>query len=248
MTYCARLVMFPVLVLSGCSNVSTAPEFEPDVDVKILFVGNSLTYTHDVPGLVRQLAARSDIVVATATIAHPDYSLQDHWRDGIAGHIRRLRPDYVVMQQGPSSLPESRAHLAYWSAQLAAVAREVDGEPVLYMVWPDVTRLFAFGDVEASYAEAAQSVDGLLIPAGTTWRRAWEQEPDLPLYALDGLHASYLGALAAAQTIHAGLFGIDASMIPSLDDGVAAAHLDVLRAAVAASLQQWGLAEQPLSR
>jgi hypothetical protein len=87
-------------------------------------------------------------------------------------------------------------------------------------------------------------VNGTLLPAGTTWLRAWDQDADLQLYAADGLHASYLGALAAAQTIFAGLFDIDPATLASLADGVTEAQLEVLRSAVAAGLEQWQSAQQ----
>jgi hypothetical protein len=242
MTKCTRLLPLTIPVLMACSTVSTGPVLETDADVRILFIGNSLTYTHDVPRLVGELAALHGLSVATAGIAYPDYALEDHWYNGIADDIRRLRADIVVMQQGPSSLPESRTHLVYWSEQLATVIREAGGEPALYMVWPDASRQFAFGAVGESYADAAQTVGGRLLPAGTTWLRAWDQDPQLQLYAKDGLHASYIGALAAAQTIFAGLFDVDPATIPALDDDVSAARVDLLRAAVAASLEQWDAA------
>jgi hypothetical protein len=238
-------LLVAVIALPACSSHKvTAPGFDENADVRILFVGNSLTYFHDVPLLVRQLAARQDVSVSTATIAHPDFSLEDHWNNGIADEIRRLSPDFVVMQQGPSSLVENRAHLVHWSQQLAAVIRDAGGEPALYMVWPDHTRRFAFSAVETSYAEAARAVNGRLLPVGTTWLRAWDQDPDLPLYSSDGLHASYLGALAAAQTIYAGLLDVDAATLAPLDDNVTAARFNVLRVAVAASIEQWLSAEQ----
>jgi hypothetical protein len=93
--------------------------------------------------------------------------------------------------------------------------------------------------VETSYAEAARAVNGRLLPVGTTWLRAWDQDSELPLYSSDGLHASYLGALAAAQTISAGLLDVDAATLAALDDNVTADRLSLLRAAVAASIQQW---------
>ena len=234
-----RCMCVAAATLTACSSVGTGPDFDGNADVKILFVGNSLTYTHDVPELVRQLAQRAGLSVSVLASAHPDFSLEDHWHAGIGRHITRLRPDYVVMQQGPSSLPDNRAHLVHWAEQLTAVIRQAGGEPALYMVWPDASRHFAFGAVEASYAEAAAAVDGLLLPAGTTWLRALDQDPQLQLYAADGLHASYLGALAAAQTIFARLFDIDPAEIGSLGDGIPAAQMELLRSAVAASLEQW---------
>lgn len=246
-TLCARtraplgwlLTVTLCAAFAACSTVGMGPEFDDSADYSILFVGNSLTYVNDVPGLVRQLAQRQDISVSTVMIAYPDYSLQDHFNSGIADEIRRLRADIVVMQQGPSSLPENSVHLANWAEQLAGVIREAGGEPAMYMVWPDVSRRFAFPAVEAAYADAATAINGRLLPAGTTWLRAWDADANLQLYAADGLHSGYLGALAAAHTIYAGLFDVDPATLPALDDNVPAATLDLLRTAVATSLAQW---------
>jgi hypothetical protein len=233
------LIAIASVVMSACSVGPTATHGEEQsADTTILFVGNSLTYVHDVPRLVSALAQRHGMSIATVSIASPNYSLEDHWHSGIASDIRRIRPDFVVMQQGPSSLPDSRAHLVLWSGRLAEVIREVGAEPALYMVWPDATRRFAFPDVEASYAAAAQSIDGMLLPVGTTWLRAWDIDPSLPLYG-DGLHASYLGALAAAYTIVAGLLDIDPAQLPTLSGNVTTAHLDAVRSAAATSLEHW---------
>ncbi|HSJ10084.1 MAG TPA: hypothetical protein VK928_09220 [Longimicrobiales bacterium] len=229
-----------VLVGLACSGGGTGPDFDDDdVDARILFIGNSLTYTHDVPRLVRAVASAHDRNVATVSIALPNYALEDHWNDGIAAEIRRLKPDFVVMQQGPSSLPESRVHLVHWTKRLAEVIREVDAVPALYMVWPDDSRIFAFPAVEASYAAAAQEVNGVLLPAGTTWLMAWDRDETIALYGDDGFHPSYLGALAAAYTIYAGLFDVAPATLPALDDNVPAARIALLRDAVAASLQKW---------
>lgn len=239
-----RALLLAFLALIGCGGGSLEPD--PGVDpsdhegeVGILFVGNSLTYTHDVPGLVRALAERDGRSIATASIAFPNYSLEDHWRNGLANRIRQLEPEVVVMQQGPSSLAESREHLVLWSGRIAEVAREGGAEPAMYMVWPDVSRRFAFGAVEASYAAAATAMEGRLLPAGTTWLEAWARDEELPLYGSDGFHPRYLGALAAAYTIYAGLFDIDPAGLPGLDDGVDEETLQLLRSAVAASLERW---------
>lgn len=254
MARCAFLVVLLSALTLGCSNAGTEPPanggpIEPppfgEAETGVLFVGNSLTYTHDIPRLVRLLAERQGRSVGTMSVASPNYSLEDHWARGIADAIRYFEPDILVMQQGPSSLDASREHLVHWAGALAAVVREVGGQPALYMVWPDDTRRFAFSAVETSYAAAASAVEGRLLPAGTTWLKAWEQDEALPLYGGDGFHPSYLGALAAAHTIYAALFGIEPSEIPALDDGVPAAHLMILRSAVEASLEQWAAVESP---
>lgn len=224
-----------VLTGTACTQASTGVE-PADTELRLLFIGNSLTRTHDVPGLVEALAQAAGRSLSQTAIVAPNSSLEDHWNAGVADDIRRLRADVVIMQQGPSSLPESREHLALWSERLAEVIREAGGEPALYTVWPPADRRFAFADVVTSYATAAAAVDGLLLPAGATWLEAWKLDPSLPLYGPDGFHPSYLGAFAAALTIYAVLFDVEPSAAPSLDDAVTAAQRDILNRAVSASL------------
>lgn len=223
---------------TGCSATSpTGPTIEiPPANVRVLFVGNSLTYTHDVPGLVQALADRAGHSMSHGTIAYPNYALEDHWNDGIAAEITRLRPDVVIMQQGPSSLPDSRDHLITWSRTLADAVRTAGGEPALYMVWPDASRRFAFDAVHDSYAMAAAEAQALFMPAGSAWVEAWKRDATLPLYGPDGFHPSYLGALVAAHSIYAVLLDVDPMETPALDDQVTAGTLQDIRSAVRAAV------------
>jgi hypothetical protein len=234
----AAALLATALTLWSCAATSTGPGLD-DADVRVLFIGNSLTYGHDVPGLVQALALADGRSMAHAELTMPDASLEDHWHAGAAARIRRLKPDIVVLQQGPSSLPESRVHLVQWTETFAAVIREAGGEPALYMVWPSTTRRFAFPDVMESYAAAASAVGGRLLPAGATWVEAWKLDSSLEFHAADGVHATYLGALAAAQTIYTVLFDADPAALPRLNDGVSEAVLEILSDAVAAGVAAW---------
>lgn len=228
--------LVPLLLLGCAAGREATPPSLPSADLRVVFVGNSLTYSHDVPGLVQAMADRAGRSMAHVTIADADRSLEDHWRRGLPETLRRLRPDVVVMQQGPSSLPRNRSHLAAWSRRVAGVAREVGGQPVLYMVWPPANRLSAFQDVWRSYREAAAAADAGLAPAGLTWVELWRRDPDAALYSPDGFHPGYLGALAAAQTLYAVLFNVPAESVPALDDGLDPATRRLLAEALAASL------------
>ena len=227
-----------LLSCAGAPGSPSEPELE-DAELRVMFIGNSLTYAHDVPGLVRALADAEGRSMSHVVLAMPDASLEDHWYAGAADDIRRLQPDVVVMQQGPSSLPESRDHLVHWTVKFDSVIGNVGGTTALYMVWPPTSRSFAFDDVMGSYAAAADAVDGLLLPAGGTWIEAWALEPSLPFYSSDGFHPSYLGALAAAQTIYAVLFDSDPMTLPRIDDSISDEALGILRRAVAASIAVW---------
>ena len=208
-----------------------------EADVRVVFLGNSLTYVNDVPGFVQAMADVDGRSMAHLTIAQPNFSLEDHWHAGVPAILRDLKADVVVMQQGPSSLPGSQDHLERWARQFAPVVREAGGEPALYMVWPSSDRMDAFPDVWDAYLGAAMAVNGHFIPAGQTWVEAWAFDPDLGMYGGDGFHQGPIGALAAAQTIYAVLFDRPADSIPSLDLNVPAGTQATLRAGLAESLR-----------
>jgi hypothetical protein len=84
---------------------------------RVLFIGNSLTQVNDVPDMVRTLAAAARLAWTVDAQLAGGASLQDQWERGLVqSKIRNGNWDAVVLQQGPSSLPESRANLREWTA------------------------------------------------------------------------------------------------------------------------------------
>ena len=178
-----------------------------EADQRILFVGNSLTYTNDLPGAVATVAAALGHDVAVASVAYPNYALVDHWYTGFDGLVADLAPDVVVMQQGPSSLPENQVFLATWADTLSRAVRAAGGAPALLMVWPSLDRAFAFDDVRDAYHNAAVGVGGTFIPAGEALRALYEQRPELSPFGADGFHPSDHGTILAAYVVAGTLLG-----------------------------------------
>ena len=207
----ARWPMWGLLPLIAATAVcattpTTIDEPLPEADARVLFLGNSLTYTNDLPFLVRTIAEAAGHTFVHATVARPNYSLEDHWNTGGRDLVLNAEADFVIMQQGPSSLPENQEYLRTWTERFGPVIAEAGGTPALYMVWPDDTRLHAFDDVRDAYEGAAVSVGGLFIPAGDTWRAAWDAGLTRPLYGPDGFHPSGLGSAIAALAIVRAIF------------------------------------------
>jgi len=177
---------------------------------RVLFIGNSLTAANDLPGLVDALAraAPDGPVFASQAVVIPDFSLEDQWARGDALRaIRRGGWSDVVLQQGPSSLPESQALLRDYTKRFDAEIRKVGARTALYMVWPAASRPQDFDGVSASYAAAARDVHGLLLNVGDAWRAAWTRDASLGFYGPDGFHPTPLGSYAAALVIYRGLSG-----------------------------------------
>jgi hypothetical protein len=197
-----------VATLAGCAAAPADPV--PDPDLRILFIGNSLTFANDLPAMVQQLG-RSDPgrPVTVASVAFPDFSLEDHWNQGDALQaINAGSWDFVVLQQGPSALPESRTNLIEWAGRFAAEIRRVGARPALYMVWPELSRENVWGDVTESYRAAAEAVDGVLLPAGEALRSARADDPSLALFGGDGFHPTVAGTYGAALVIYAMTAGV----------------------------------------
>ena len=183
---------------------------------KVLFIGNSLTYSHDMPMMLEAIVAQTGKVLVADAITAPNAALEDHFRQRTA-HTALANGGYrwVIMQQGPSSLPESQAHLRTWASRFDPLIRAGGARPALYMVWPDASRSAFFDDVRDSYSEAALAINGMFIPAGEAWREAWRAVPTLPLYDSDQFHPSVLGSYAAALSIYAELYQQSPSGLPA---------------------------------
>jgi len=199
------ILVLLALVAAGCAQ---APRGDGNEPMRVLFVGNSLTDTNDLPAVVATLARGLGTEIEYETIAPGGMSLEDHWNAGrVPAELASGKWDAVVMQQGPSALPESQLNLREWAERLAALAREHGTRPALLTVWPEGYRVNVLGDVIASYANAAKAAGAELYPAGVAWQAAWSHTPTLPLYGPDGFHPSPLGTYLAALVVTAGLTG-----------------------------------------
>ncbi len=199
-------------------------------ELRVLFIGNSLTYWNDLPSLVGRIAKENGRRLKTKTVAFPDFALFDHAGKGDASkEIAKGGWDLVVMQQGPSGAPENRAYLIDYAKRFAAEIRKAGGRPALYQVWPSTDRAGDMDRVCESYRLAAEAVDGLLLPVGEAWKDVLSAEPKIALYSEDGLHPTVAGSVLAALVIHERLFGEPPANLPRLD--VPEAQLIILRAA-----------------
>jgi hypothetical protein len=192
-----KALSLAVIMGMGCglgpAGVGSGPP--PEADVSILFVGNSLTATNNLPGMLERLLTEHGQVgsVYTEAVVFGNFGLMDHWAVGTArDRIREGGWDYVVIQQGPSAT-EGRPSLLQYSAMV---------------------RSFDFDGVSDSYRTAAVQTGSLLFPAGEAWRAAWAIDPDLPLYGPDGFHPSVSGTYLAALVMYEQISGRDPRSLP----------------------------------
>ncbi len=199
----------------GCGDVpSLAPL--PETGTRVLFIGNSLTYQNDLPAVLAAVARTAGDTLHTRMLAFANFALEDHWNEGSAQQaLRANRWDYVVMQQGPSSLPENQANLATWAAAFAPLITAAGARPVLYQVWPTRARPQDFPGVRSAYRNAAVAINGVWAPAGEAIRLALAATPEVPVLDVDGFHPSPVGTLLAAYVLYERLRGRPVSGLPA---------------------------------
>lgn len=181
----------------------------------VLFVGNSLTYTNDLPGTFRDLAIAGGYDVGVAMLASPNVALIDYAVDrNIMSTIGNGKWNYVVLQQGTTSVPICRDTLVLAAQLMDPYIRRSGGVPAIFMSWPASNRQQVFPNVHDSHALAAQTVSGIFLPVGDAWLEAWKANANQPLYGGDGYHPSQAGTYLAALVMYEKFTGKDARELP----------------------------------
>lgn len=179
--------------------------------MRILFLGNSFTYFHDLPDMVAEMLQAEvgrNLVGGAYLFQHIDPA------DELCTVTHKLlteeKWDYVVLQdqsQGPITHPAEFRHAVN---ALSGMIRAAGGMPVLYETWAYeegsdtlASTGMTFEDMQqkltAGYKAAAEENQALLAPVGQAFAcvRSTKQLYD----ANDHYHPSLEGSKVAAETI-----------------------------------------------
>lgn len=203
------ILMVCLLYCPNFEQVASQPK-------RILFIGNSLTYTNELPVLVQQLfVSLKKPKPFVEAFTEPGASLGDHWQLPRTGkRIVEGKWDYIILQQGSSTLAASQKEFMKDMETGKQYFKKTKAKVCLYMVWPETNRKQYFPQVRQAYANAAKAVDGLFLPAGIALQQVQENAPHLALFT-DGLHPTPLGTFLAGYVIAAKLTGTDAEQLPA---------------------------------
>lgn len=194
--------------------------------LRVLFVGNSLTYYNEMPSLVRRLAEGDEGAPSVFSVEYtaPNWTLRRAAHDdGLAGLIEDVRWNVVVLQEQSQMLsfsPEWRRH--YTSRYARALNREIalaGGRTMLFLTWgyeagdrrnvPGDTYDGMQARLTDGYLELAGELGAEVAPVGSAWAEALQRRPGFELWKSDGRHPSKLGSYLAACVFHAILTGRD---------------------------------------
>lgn len=196
---------------------------------RVLFIGNSYTYTHNLPEVVKLLALAGGDTLIHDSYAPGGYRWSQHSTDpNTIGKINVGTWDYVVLQEQSQipSFPQPQVE-----AQCYPYARKLDSlihaknpcaQTIFYMTWgrkygdpmncANVPYLCTFNGMQAalrySYLKIANELGGIVAPAGPAWQRCMTEDPDslINLFSGDLSHPAPAGTYLTACVFYATIF------------------------------------------
>jgi hypothetical protein len=222
------VVVYLALVHLNVVRSPFAPRLEGDValargndaGIRVLFVGNSLTYANDLPRLVHELAAADADAPPIFAVEYtaPRWTLRKAAGDSrLYALLREVHWDVVVLQEQSElpSFPRER-RLRETDPFARSLVEEIDragARPLFFMTWAyengdrrnvaDDTFDAMQARVARGYFELAAENSARVAPVGLAWEEALHSRPQLDLWDDDGIHPSRAGSYLAASVFYA---------------------------------------------
>lgn len=211
----ARL-MAALLVCACALPAQSQPSATAGREYRVLLVGNSLTYTNNLPALLRAVGDSQGTPIATETYAAPGGTLIERWNDGHAAEALRSRAfDAVVLQEQGGHLaacmasaqeqrkaPCAASLRAY--AEASRLAGEKGAKVLVFASWGPDDRWQ--GKLGRSARLIAEKTSATVFNAAAALQALHEAQPGINLYP-DGTHPSTQASLMLALALYRDITG-----------------------------------------
>lgn len=207
--FCRSLLAFLLaLAISACAQA------ENRAPIRVLFVGNSLTYVGNLPGVLEVLSASNGKAVVTEMLVKGGATLQDRAADSsVQNALDSAHYDFVVLQerggdvfclgadfQSRDDCDSIKSHVELGRAVLAHSAK-----PVVLGTYQQLESASqALEDKERALAEQIAAV---YIPVSERFRRSQAQLPEGEWLNADKAHPGPDLVLLEAVWLYAAMFG-----------------------------------------
>lgn len=153
----------------------------------VLFIGNSLTYFNEMPGMLSAMAAHEERPLLVEQETPSGMTLEDHWlRTDALKRIWSEHWDYVILQERSGRAAMDRGELFHtYLKMFADQVRKSGATPVLFQTW--------YPGNDEFFRAAAKRANVLLLPVGRAWKNA---------YDWDGTHPNLFGSYLIACSVY----------------------------------------------
>ena len=134
--------------------------------IKILFIGNSHTYYHDLPAWVALMAKEEGYECDVTMLAHGGWYLHQHVEEpDVRFNIKFGHYDYVVLQEHSHPFDDVPGYIEA-ATTLASWIREAGSTPVIYGTWA----MTSWPDIEMYDEDGAHASEhGIEFAAKIIW-------------------------------------------------------------------------------
>lgn len=197
---------------------------------RVLFIGNSFTYTYNVPEIFHKIVNELGLCVETYAITGPGWYLDAHAKEtDVCGKqvdaLLKARNDFdTVILQEQSTCPYENP--SRFEQGVTDLTLKIDGTQeralvALYSTWgyPAVADQMGWTvpEMEEKIRTAYQTVaDKLALPVspvGKAFTDVFEHHPEIALYGTDRKHQTYAGSYLAACVHAVTLFDADLASV-----------------------------------
>ena len=192
--------------------------------MNVLFIGNSYTFYNDMPKLFEGICREHGLDVTVESLTKGGYSLahflseENPYGVKLRERIAGGKFDYIVLQEQsvlPAQHPETFLRNV---GKMAELLKPTGAKLVLYETWGRRDGHPVLTDnnwtheqmqelLKAAYAQAAEQIGAILVPAGERLSAAYRGADGDAVYHTDGTHPSPVGSRIVADCFYETLFG-----------------------------------------
>ena len=172
----------------------------PQGTLRVLFIGNSLTFYNDLPCIVQEMTANEAKPLEIEFAAFGGWTLKKHWEFKKALKlITENGPwDYVVLQGYSNEPITDMAGFFKYAHLFNDEIIKTGAKTVLYMTWAKKDRPKDQAVLTEAYEILAKELGAILAPVGEAWKAALTRDPELVLHQKDNKHPVPSGSYLAA--------------------------------------------------
>jgi len=195
--------------------------------LKVLFIGNSYTYTNNMPQIVRDLALQNGDTLIFDASDPGSYSFEKHCSYGpTITKIFSQKWDVVVLQEQselPSFKPEEvtkqvlpyahkldsmvHANNPHTQTMFLMTWGHKNGEPTRCGTDPAICNYTGMQQrIKDTYMRLTQVNKAIVAPVGVAWNTVRTNNPSIELFVSDNIHPSLAGSYLEACVMYASFF------------------------------------------
>ncbi|HET7706102.1 MAG TPA: hypothetical protein VFM36_08455 [Thermoanaerobaculia bacterium] len=174
-------------------------------DLRILFIGNSLTFWNEMPWMFEQVARSLGARPKTQFSGRSGLSLRAHWREGRAQKsIAEGKWDFVVIQPQSTEMMRDPEETMKYARMFDELVRESGAKTVIFLTWAPRGATFTQEALTDRYLSMARRLNARVAPIGVAWaelaRSGIEMEEG-------GAHPTLAGSYLSTCVLYATLYG-----------------------------------------